>query len=141
MDMGFIKAEIEIANSFDMGMARRGKLKKEEVRMQAVEVLVDTGAYNLSINENLVAQLGLEIIGHRSFELADGEIKQFGVAEPVEIRFKNRTTSCNPIVLPGKTQVILGCIPLEDMDVVLDPRREVMELPPDRPYMARMVLK
>jgi len=139
--MGFIKATIEIANSFDMGTARRGKMKKEDVRRQEVEVLVDTGAYNLAINENLAAQLGLEIISSRSFELADGEIRQFGVAEPVEIRFKNRTTSCNPIVLPGKTEMILGCIPLEDMDIILDPRREVMELPPDRPYMARMILK
>jgi clan AA aspartic protease len=139
--MGFIKAKIEIANSFDMGTARRGKMKKEDIRMQEIDVLVDTGAYNLSINENLVAQLGLEIIGSQSFELADGEIKKFDVAEPVEIRFKNRTTSCNPIVLPGNTEMILGCIPLEDMDVLIDPRREVMELPPDRPYMAKKKLK
>jgi len=139
--MGFIKATIEIANSFDMGYARRGKLKKEDIRKQEVEIWVDTGAYNLSINENLVAQLGLEVIGSQSFELADGEIKQFDVTEPVEIRFKNRTTSCNPIVLPGNTEMILGCIPLEDMDIILDPRREVMELPPDRPYMAKKKLK
>lgn len=99
--MGFIKAKIEIANSFDMGTARRGKLNKEEIRKQEIEILVDTGAYNLSINENLVAQLGLEIIGSQSFELADGEIKRFAVAEPVEIRFKNRTTSCNPICIAG----------------------------------------
>jgi len=139
--VGFIKATIEIANSFDMGMARRGKLSKEDVRKQDIEVLVDTGVYNLAINENFAAQLGLEVISSRSFELADGEIKLFNVAEPVEIRFKNRTTSCNPIILPGNTAMILGCIPLEDMDVVLDPKREVMELPPDRHYMARMILK
>ncbi|MBS1686494.1 MAG: retroviral-like aspartic protease family protein [Bacteroidetes bacterium] len=139
--MGFIKANIEIANSFDMGMARRGRIEKSQIRKHEVDILVDTGAYNLSINENLAAQLGLEVIGAQSFELADGEIKKFPVAEPVEIRFKNRTTSCNPIILPGNTEMILGCIPLEDMDVVLDPRREVMELPPDRPYIAKKKLK
>ena len=139
--MGFIKADIEIANSFDMGMARRGMIEKTEIRKHEVTLLVDTGAYNLSINENLAAQLGLEVIGSQSFELADGEIKMFNVAEPVEIRFRNRTTSCNPIILPGNTEMILGCIPLEDMDVVLDPRRETMELPPDRPYMAKKKLK
>jgi hypothetical protein len=73
--------------------------------------------------------------------LADGEIKKLDVAEPVEIRFKNRTTSCNPIVLPGNTEMILGCIPLEDMDVLIDPRRAVMELPPDTPYLAKKKLK
>ena len=139
--MGFIKATIEIANSYDMGSARRGKLKKKDIRKQEVDILVDTGAYNLAINENLVAQLGLEVVGSQVFELADGELKKFNVTEPVEIRFLNRTTSCNPIVLPGNTEMILGCIPLEDMDVILDLKREVMELPPDRPYMAKKKLK
>jgi predicted aspartyl protease len=110
--MGFVKAVIEIANSFDMGLARRGKLTKEEIRKQEVEILIDTGAYNLSINENLATQLGLEIVGSQSFELADGEIKMFNVAEPVEIRFKNRTTSCNPIILQGNTEMTSSAVPL-----------------------------
>lgn len=139
--MGFVKATIEIANSGDMALARRGYIKRDDIRKHDVEILVDTGAYNLSINENLVAQLGLEIVGKQSFELADGEIKSFDIAEPVEIRFKNRTTTCNPVVLPGNTEMILGCIPLEDMDVIIDPRKETMELPPDRPYMAKKKLK
>jgi hypothetical protein len=37
--------------------------------------------------------------------------------------------------------MILGCIPLEDMDVIVDARREVLELPPDRPYLAKKKLK
>ena len=139
--MGFVKATIEIANSFDMGMARRGRILKSEIRMQEVELLVDTGAYNLSINEDLASQLGLEITGKQAFELADGDIKTFGIAEPVEIRFKNRTTSCSPVVLPGKTEMVLGCIPLEDMDLIIDPRKEILELPADRPYIAKKKLK
>ena len=139
--MGFVKAEIEIANSFDMAKARKGLMDKIEIRKKEIEILVDTGAYNLSINENLAAQLGLDIVDKQSFELADGEIKVFDIAEPVEIRFKNRMTTCNPIILPGNTEMILGCIPLEDMDVIIDPRRETMELPPDRPYLAKKKLK
>lgn len=139
--MGFIKATLEIANSLDMGMARKGLIKREAIRKSDVELLVDTGAYNLSINEKLAVQLGLEPIGKQSFELADGEIRKFDVAEPVEIRFKNRTTTCNPIILPGNTEMILGCIPLEDMDLVVDPRRESLDLPADRPYIAQKKLK
>lgn len=139
--MGFVKAVIEIANSLDMGMARKGFILKEKIRKSDIEILVDTGAYNLSINEKLATQLGLESVGKQSFELADGEIRKFDVAEPVEIRFKNRTTTCNPIILPGNTEMILGCIPLEDMDLVIDPRRETLDIPDDRPYMAHKKLK
>ena len=139
--MGFVKAIIEIANSLDMGMARKGLIQRDAIRKSDVEILVDTGAYNLSINEKLAAQLGLEAVGKQSFELADGEIRKFDVAEPVEIRFKNRTTTCNPIILPGNTEMILGCIPLEDMDLVIDPRRESLDLPADRPYIAQKKLK
>lgn len=139
--MGFIRADIEIANAFDMGLARRGQLDKEAIRKQEVNILVDTGAYSLCINENLATQLGLMMTGKQTFELADGEIKTFPVSEPVELRFKNRTTACRAVVLPGNTGMILGCIPLEDMDVVLDPLKESMDLPKDRPYVAMKILK
>lgn len=139
--MGFVKAEIEIPNSGDMTLARRGYISKEQIRRSDVNILVDTGVYNLCINESLATQLGLGSVDKQSFELTDGEVKILDVAEAVEIRFRNRMTTCNPIILKGNTEMILGCIPLEDMDVVIDPRRETMELPPDRPYMAKKKLK
>ena len=139
--MGFVRADIEIANSGDMTLARRGYIEKDKIRRKEINLLIDTGAYNLSINENLAAQVGLAIIDKQSFELADGEIKVFDIAEPVELRFKNRMTTCNPIILPGETEMLLGSIPLEDMDVIIDSRRETLDLPPDRPYLAKKKLK
>ena len=41
------------------------------------------------------------------------------VVGPLIVNFKNRTTSCNAMVLPGESEVLLGAIPMEDLDVVL----------------------
>lgn len=55
--------------------------------------------------------------------------------------FKNRTTSCNAAVLPGEAEVLLGAIPMEDLDVVINPREQTLELPEDRPYLAKKKIK
>lgn len=45
------------------------------------------------------------------------------------------------MVLPADNEVLLGAIPMEDMDVIIDPRRQTLEVHPDHPYIAQMKLK
>jgi hypothetical protein len=59
----------------------------------------------------------------------------------VELRFKNRRSYCSAMVLPGNSEVLLGVIPLEDMDVLIDPLRQELIVNPDHPYFAQMKLK
>ena len=54
----------------------------------------------------------------------------------VILKFKNRTTNCVAMVLPGDARPLLGCIPLEDMDVLIDPLREKLIVNPEHPYFA-----
>ena len=35
------------------------------------------------------------------------------------------------MVLPGDNEVLLGAIPMEDLDVVINPRRQELELHPE----------
>ena len=63
------------------------------------------------------------------------------VVGPVLVKFKNRTTSCLAMVLPGDSEPLLGAIPLEDMDVLIHPLRQELIVNPDHPYMAVMTLK
>ena len=81
-------------------------------------MLVDTGAYNLRINEEIQAQLQLPFIEKRSAYTADNRLIEMDVVGPVIVKFKNRTTSCLAMVLPGNSEPILGAIPLSDMDVM-----------------------
>jgi clan AA aspartic protease len=139
--MGLIHAEIELINGEDLGMVRRNYMEADEVRRIRVEALVDTGSYMLAINKNIKAFLGLPVVEKRYAELADGTLHHLDVVSPVELHFKNRRTTCNAIVLPGDSEVLLGAIPMEDMDVLIHPRRQELIVNPNHPMVVHIKLK
>jgi clan AA aspartic protease len=119
--MGTVYAEISLKNATDVNNARRGIMVEKEVRGMEVRALVDTGSGSLVINEAVRQRLGLVIEGLRQAELADGGRQVYQVTEPVRIQWKDRDTVCRALVLPGAEEILLGAIPLEDMDLVVDP--------------------
>ena len=139
--MGLVYADIELVNSDDVALLNAGIKKPEEVRREVVNMLVDSGAYMLCVNDKLRTQLGLKTILRQSAQLANGDITEVDIVGPVEVNFLNRSTSCRAMVLPGDNEPLLGSIPMEDLDVIIDPRDRVLKLPPDRPYMAQKSLK
>ena len=139
--MGLVYAEIELFNTGDIEMVNRGFLKSEEIRKAKVSALVDSGAYMLCLSEKIVNQLGLRFIMKQTAQLANGTIEEVDIVGPVEVKFLNRSTSCRAMVIPGDNEVLLGAIPMEDMDVIIDPRDQQLKLPPDRPYLAQKSLK
>jgi clan AA aspartic protease len=139
--MGLVYAEVELINSDDLVMVRRKQMGEEEVKRVFVKMLVDTGCYMLAINENIKEQLQLPYHETRKGQLADGTIAEYEVVGPVELRFKNRTTVCLAMVLPGDSEPLLGAIPLEDMDVLIHPQRQELIVHPDHPYFAVMKMK
>lgn len=139
--MGVIHAEIELINGVDLGMVQRNLMDKDDVKRITVEALVDTGSYMLAINENIQEYLDLPIVERRNARLANGQVIECDVVSTVELRFKNRRTMCNAIVLPSDSEVLLGAIPLEDMDVLIHPLRQELMVNPDHPTMAEIKLK
>ncbi|CAN2042180.1 Clan AA aspartic protease [Candidatus Magnetomoraceae bacterium gMMP-15] len=139
--MGYIYADIEILNSGDAIALREGKITEDQIKKIKVKALVDSGAYMLCINENIKNQLNLTKIDYVNAEMADGRIEKVEVAGPVDIRFKTRSTSCRAAVLPGNSEVLLGSIPLEDMDIIILPRKRKLDVPSERPYIAKTKIK
>ena len=139
--MGLIYAEIELINAEDIGLARRFIIGEDEVKRMFVKMLVDSGAYNLCINENIQQQLQLPFVEKRKAQLANGHIAEYDVVGPIQLRFKNRKTFCNAMVLEGNNEPLLGVIPLEDMDVLIHPLRQKLIVNPKHPYFAQMKLK
>ena len=139
--MGLVYAEIELINGDDLALQRRFIIGEEEVKRMKVTALVDTGSYMLCINENIQEQLQLPVVEKRKAQLANGEIVECNVVAPLEVKCKNRRTSVNAMVLPGDSEVLLGAIPLEDMDVLIHPLRQELIVNPDHPYFAQMKLK
>lgn len=139
--MGLVYAEIELINGDDLALSRRNIIREEEVKRMRVTALVNTGSYMLCINENIQEQLQLPIVEHRKAQMADGSIVECDVVAPVELKFKNRRSTCSAMVLPGDSEPLLGAIPLEDMDVLIHPLRQELIVNPDHPYFAQMKLK
>ena len=94
-----------------------------------------------SVNEELKNQLGLKSIGFESATLTNSKIEKYEVVGPVTILFENRNTICRALVLPGNSEVLLGAIPMEDMDVIIDPKRQKLIVNPEHPYLAQKSLK
>lgn len=139
--MGLVYADIEIIRLDDVALSRAGYLPEAEIRKVKVKAIVDSGAYMMCINEHIRNQLDLPKIDEMTAELANGHEEKLDVIGPIEIRFKNRKTSCNAAVLPGENEVLLGAIPMEDLDVIIDPKRQTLELNPNSPFMAKKKLK
>ena len=139
--MGLTTATIQLANGIDSGRARVGDLSESKVRSLTVESMVDTGAYLLCINEHIRNQLGVPTIRRHEAEFADGSLRMVDIVSPIEVTFENRGTTCEAMVMPGDAQVLLGAIPLEGMDVCVDPKRQRLIVNPLTPYLARHVVK
>ncbi len=139
--MGLIYADIELINGDDLALARRHMIGQEEVKRMPINILVDTGSYMLAINESIQEQLQFPIVEKRKAQMADGRIVECDVVSSVELRFKNRQTSCRAMILPGDSEPLLGAIPLEDMDVLIHPLRQELIVNPEHPYFAQMKMK
>lgn len=136
--MGLTYAEIELINGEDLALARKHVIGEEEVKRIKINALVDSGCFMLAINETIQAQLQLPVVEKRKARMADGRVVEYDVVAPIELRFKNRKTTCRAWVLPGDSEPLLGMIPLEDMDVLIDPLRQELVVNPDHPYFVQM---
>jgi clan AA aspartic protease len=108
--------------------------RQPEIEPVEVEALADTGAVFLIIPEHVRVQLQLEELTKKEVTLADGSRQLLPYVGPVEARFKNRAAFVGAIVMGD--QVLLGAIPMEDMDLVLVPRERRADVNPENPNFA-----
>ena len=135
--MGLTYANIELLNGGDVEMQRRNYMGADEIRQIEVNMLVDSGALMLVINEDIRQALGLDIIDHRPSQLADGTRLELPVAGSIVVRFEGRFCTTNALVLPDDKEPLLGAIPLEEMDLWVNPARGVLTpIHPEGPVMA-----
>ncbi len=119
-----------------MRLANDGRADLEEID---VEALVDTGALHLCIPEHVVLQLQLKDTGVREVLLADGRPRQVRYVSPVRIEMLNRQCVTGALVLGD--QVLLGAIPMEDMDLVVEPSEHKVTVNPSSPNIPMSLAK
>jgi clan AA aspartic protease len=121
--MGLINVKLSLANPKLSGMTPI-----------EVEALVDTGSVHLVIPEHVRLQLQLEIQTQKEVTLADGSRHMIPYVGPIETRFKNRVAYVGAVVMGD--EVLLGAIPMEDMDLILIPQQRLADVNPSSPNFA-----
>jgi clan AA aspartic protease len=124
--MGLVYTEITLKNGLDVGFAKKELIKKSDIRQTTLQALVDTGAWTLVINKDVREQLGLDIVGRdtQPSTLADGSETYCQIAGPLEVHWQNRRVLCDALLLPDAKEILLGAIPLEAMDLTVNPRTQ-----------------
>ena len=118
--MGITYTEIKLQNAREVGNLQDGFIEKAHEIM--VNAVVDTGCTTaLVINEEICQRLNLKIMGSRGITVAGGARVVCKLTEPITIHWQNRFSICHAIVMSGENTVLLGVIPLEDMDLMVDP--------------------
>jgi len=122
--MGYVHAEITLRNAVDIVNAKCGIIREQDIRETAVTALVDTGAKTLVITEALREKLGLILEREFPAKLADGSKRIFAYSGPVQIQWKDRDFILPAIVVPDGDEVLLGVLPLEALDLIVDPIKQ-----------------
>lgn len=125
--MGLIYTDITLSNPYD-----------EKLIPIETKALVDTGALFLCIPEHIALQLKLKEFEKREVTITDGSKKLVPYMGPIKINFKNRMCLTGALVL-GET-VLLGAIPIEDMDLVIHPAQLKITVSPQNPNIAGAVV-
>lgn len=126
--MGLIRAPFQLSNP-----------SQEQLQPVEVQALVDTGAVHLCIPEHLVIQLQLQELERREVLLADGRRRSVAYVGPVEVRFRNRRCFTGALVLGD--EVLVGAIPMEDMDLILRPQLQSVDVNPESPNLPLSLAK
>ena len=132
--MRAIKMNFTVNAKIQLRNARIPSLEPVEV-----EALADSGAVHLCIPEHVRLQLKLDSLDKKEVTLADGSKRLVPYVSPLEIRFKNRIGFVGALVMGD--QVLLGAIPMEDMDLVVSPKDRRIDVNPASPNVACSTVK
>jgi predicted aspartyl protease len=125
--MGMVYTDVVIKNAADVSLIEGGYKKPSQVRMVYEHVLVDSGCGTLLISPETAEKLGVKASGAFETHLANGQPQYCQQAEPVRIEWQDRRSICFPWVCEGAKTTLLGAIPMEDMDLWINPKRNIVE--------------
>lgn len=118
--MGHVITEVELSNP-----------REPKRRPVVIKARADTGSMMLCVPDDVAQQLGVELESMRNVEVADGRRASVPYVGPVQVRFGNRTCFVGALVMGN--EVLLGAVPMEDMDLVVNPKLGTVTVNPASP--------
>lgn len=120
--MGRVVVEITLENLEDLWAVRRGTLPADQGRRVVVpDALVDTGATLLSLPTRVIRELGLQPVSTKRVTSSAG-VGEATVYDAVRLTVQGRSCSMDVIEVPDTVPALIGQIPLEHLDFIVDMR-------------------
>jgi predicted aspartyl protease len=120
--MGRVLTQATIENLEDMWAIKKGLLQPEQARrLDISDALVDTGATLLSLPIRLIQQLGLNRVSSKRVTSSIG-LTETGIYEAVRLTIQGRSCTMDVMEVPDTVPVLIGQLPLEHLDFVIDLR-------------------
>jgi predicted aspartyl protease len=124
--MGRVLTEAKIENLKDLWDVERGMMPTDKARcLDIKDALVDTGATLLSMPTRLIQQLGLSKSGSKRITSSVG-VGEAAMYEAVRLTIQGRSCTMDVMEVPDDVPVLIGQIPLEHLDFVIDPRSRTL---------------
>lgn len=139
--MGEVKVEVELENAIDRGMEQRGFLEPKKVRAFKASVLVNSGAMTLVLPQEQVEALGLVEVRRVIVRYADERKEERPVASAVTVRVGDRAATLDCVVGPPNSEPLLGQVPLEVMDLLVDCVEQRLVPRPESPFLPLIKVK
>jgi len=120
--MGRVLTQVTIENMVDLGEMDRGSRRTEDVRRLTIDdALVDTGSTTLALPTSLIRRLGLKKVYERRARSTRG-VGSVSVYEAARVTIQGRFCTVDVMEVPDDVPVLVGQIPLEMLDLVVDPQ-------------------
>lgn len=117
--MGKVTVQIKLQNSGDLELLAAGK-RKRSPRTVVTDALVDTGATRLYLKASIIQHLGLRELDQVQSLTMSNRREPRRVFSAVDIEIQGRSGTFRVIELPNELPNVVGQIPLEEMDWVVD---------------------
>jgi predicted aspartyl protease len=120
----------KVENWFDTELIAAG-LRKEKPRSTEAEALVDTGAVKFYLKSSIIRQLGLHRVGEIMMRTMSNRSEARAVFSPVVLEIQGRTGRFDVVEVPDSLPNVVGQIPLEDLDWVVDCKNQKLVANPE----------
>lgn len=120
--MGKVIVKIKLTNLKDTFLKEAG-VRKARPRAVEAEALVDTGATRLYLKPSVIKQLGLVRTDTVRSQTTNGEAIRYKY-EPVQLELMGRRENFDVIEVPENVPNLLGQVPLEVLDFVVDSKSQ-----------------
>jgi predicted aspartyl protease len=131
--MGQVNTRIRVTNWLDLEKVALGE-RSEPPRTSEVDALVDTGAVRFYLRASIVKHLGLRPIRSiTSRTMADINVERT-VFSPVDLEIQGRAGTFEVVEVPDSLPNVVGQIPLEQLDWIVDPGRRRLIANPEHKH-------